>query len=203
MAQIYLNQALAPSTQRTYLSAESRYITFCNYYNIPPLPVNISSVCALVASLAAAYKSIKGYLSAIRYYQIMSLGYDPNISGMAVLGYVLQGIKRSQALAGSNKPRTRLPITSSIMRNLKSTWEHQGASYNHKMLWAACCTCFFGFLRSGEAPTQSSYDPAVHLLAWDVSVDSAINPRAVIICIKASKTDPLRSGINIISRQDR
>ena len=39
--------------------------------------------------------------------------------------------------------------------------------------------------------------PAVHLSASDVSVDSAINPRAVIIRIKASKIDPLHSGINI------
>ena len=43
------------------------------------------------------------------------------------------------------------------------------------MLWGACFTCFHGFLWSGEAtvPSQSAYDPDVHLSMSDESLDSA------------------------------
>ena len=165
----YYNQALAPSTMRMYNSAQLRYRNFCSSMNIPPLPIAQSYLCQFVASLASqgvSHKSIKGYLSAIRHLQISSLGTDPLISGMVVLSYVLQGIKRSQAVAGTNNPRTRLPITAGLMRSLKCHGESQGISFNTSMLWATACVCFFGFLRSGEAtvPTQASYDAGVHLL---------------------------------------
>ena len=67
------------------------------------------------------------------------------------------------------------------------------------MLWAACCTCFFGFLRSVEAtvPSILSYNPVVHLPIMDASLDSAEDPRTVVVHIKASKTDPFRTGVNI------
>ena len=67
------------------------------------------------------------------------------------------------------------------------------------MLWAASCLCFFGFLRMGEAvvPSNSSYDPEVHLSAGDVKVDNRENPSFVEVRIKASKTDVFRKGVTI------
>ena len=118
---------------------------------------------------------------------------------MITLQYVLQGIKRFQATNGVNKPRPRLPITSAIMRQLKRYWESKGPSYNHTMFWAAACTCFFGFLRLGEATVSSmeAYDPSVHLSVADISIDSRDSPTVVIVRIKASKTDPYRTGVDI------
>ena len=57
------------------------------------------------------------------------------------------------------------------------------------LLWAATCTCYFGFLQSREAtiPSQSAYDPAVHLSMADVSLDSQTNPKVIAIKIKVSK----------------
>ena len=109
---------------------------------------------------------------------------------MIVLTYVLQGIKHSQAQLGTNRARTRLPITTELMRVLKRAWEIQGASFNSVMLWAAACTCFFSFLRSGEATvlTLSGYDREVHLSLSDVAVDSHDFPQMILIRIKASKT---------------
>ena len=150
MAQWFYNRALAPSTQRTYNSAQSRYVSFCSSFNLSPLPLTQSGLCKFVAFLATegvAHKSIKGYLSALRHWHISSCGSDPNINSLPTLAYVLQGVKRVQTTSGSNKPRVRLPITSAVMRLLKGAWErqHQGPSFNHKMLWAVACTCFFGF----------------------------------------------------------
>ena len=64
---------------------------------------------------------------------------------------------------------------------------------------------FFGFLRSGEAtvPTQSSYDAAVHLSISDVSLTSAADPEAIVVRIKASKTDPFRNGTSIFTSEER
>jgi hypothetical protein len=55
---------------------------------------------------------------------------------------------------------------------------------------------FHDFLRLGEAtvPTQTAYDPAVHLSFTDVSVDSGAEPRIVA---KASKTDLFRKGVSM------
>ena len=92
------------------------------------------------------------------------------------------------------------------MRLLKKAWEAQGISHKHVMLWAACCTCFFGFLRSDEAtvPTQASYDPDVHLSISDISLDSSVNPCTIIVRVKASKTDLFRTGVDVyLGRTDR
>ena len=62
------------------------------------------------------------------------------------------------------------------------------------MLWAACCTCFFGFLKSGEVtvPSQKDYDSEAHLSEGDVALDSLSSPTVVRVHIKTSKTDPFR-----------
>ena len=58
---------------------------------------------------------------------------------------------------------------------------------------------FFGFLRCNEftVPVQTGYDPAVHLSYSDVAVDNRDYPTMVVISVKQSKTDPLRSGVQI------
>ena len=74
------------------------------------------------------------------------------------------------------------------------------------MLWAACCTCFFGFLRSGEitVPSAGEYDPGAHLSYGDVTLDSRESPTMAQVNIKASKTDPFRKGVSIyIGRTNR
>ena len=65
----YFRQGLASSTQRTYSSAQKRYLEFCNNHSLPPLPVHEHQLCQFVSFLGdqgLAYSSLKGYLSAIR-----------------------------------------------------------------------------------------------------------------------------------------
>ena len=64
------------------------------------------------------------------------------------------------------------------------------------MMWAACCTAFFGFLRCSEFTTTSpnEFDPAAHL---DIAVDNRNSPSLIRVTIKQSKTDPFRKGIHI------
>ena len=67
------------------------------------------------------------------------------------------------------------------------------------MLWAACTTAFFGFFRLGEitVPSQSSFDPKIHMCLADVALDSRDNPSLIWLQLKVSKTDQERKGISI------
>ena len=44
-------------------------------------------------------------------------------------------------------------------------------------------------------PTDSEYDPAVHLSFGDVAVDDRVQPMVIRVAIQLSKTDPFRKGI--------
>ena len=93
----------------------------------------------------------------------------------------------------------RLPITPLLLREMRKFWEKDVSNSEHIMLWAACCMCFFGFLRSGEVTVESRrlYDPEGHLSAGDVALDSVSDSKVVQVKIKVSKTDPFRKGVTI------
>ena len=59
------------------------------------------------------------------------------------------------------------------------------------MVWAACCTGFFGFLRSGEflTPDDAEFDPQVHLGIEDLQYTHSDTQPYQTLHIKASKTD--------------
>jgi len=92
------------------------------------------------------------------------------------------------------RPPQKLPITIA----LREVWEEDPHNYDHFMLWEACCTCYFGFLRSGEicSPSDEDYDPSTHLSFSDFAVDShdKTSVIALIQKTKASKKGPFRQG---------
>ena len=95
-------------------------------------------------------------------------------------------------------PRTRLPITPSILRRIHAVWQDE-SSYEKVMLWAAASITFFSFCRSGEVtvPSESSYDPRIHLSLQDVKCDNSRNPKVLSILLKRSKTDQLCRGVKV------
>ena len=150
---------------------------------------------AFLHSKSLAPETIKSYLAAVRFHQIARGLADPKISQMPQLEYVIKGIKRSSPVSS----RCRLPITPTILMDLKRVWQRGKNPYKAALLWAASCLCFFGFLRSGEvvAPSETEFDQSTHLCLTDVKVDSHLKPSRLEICIKASKTDPFRQGFTI------
>ena len=168
---------------------------------INPLPVNENLLCRYVAYLASeglSPKSIKLYLSAIRHLQIEFHSVDPKIHAMPTLEQVIKGAKREAAKQGTVQ-RPRLPITPEILLRLRRVWEGDRTKHDFVMMWAACCLCYFGFLRAGEitVPSEKAYDSGAHLNFEDVAVDNVSNPQTLRVTIKASKTDPFRQGIHI------
>ena len=200
----YIKCSLVPSTQHTYATAQRRY-TKCLLSGTNPFPVSEHFLCGYSAYLASENlkaSSIKGYLSACRQLQItLGLG-DPFEKPLPLLEYVLKGIKSDQAKkmpAG----RSRLPITPDILQRIWKVWNRDPGNPDLIMLWAACTTCFTGFLQSGEivVPSAKEFDPGVHLSFGDVSPDNPEDPQVVQINIKASNTDPFRKGISVFLRR--
>ena len=145
------------------------------------------------------HKTIKAYLSGLRFTQIHLGGGNPfQNDAMPQLEYVLKGIKRVQARP-AEPPNQRLPITGDIMRSLHAVWISEHPDPDNVMLWAAACVGFFGFLRAGEftSPSANAFNPEVHLGLSDIALDSHTSPTMVRLRIKQSKTDPFRLGVDV------
>lgn len=180
-----------------------RFNKFCVRFNVfHPFPVSESTLCAYAAYLAddtLSPQTIKSYLSALRSMQI-SLGLpDPrDQNSLPVLKRVQAGIRRAHMLKGS-QPRVRLPITISIIRQLRTAWD-RASDPNKVVLWAVACTAFFVFFRLGELLLRSKaeFHPATSLAWGDVAVDSVSNPSMVRIHLKKSKCDQFGGGVDIV-----
>ena len=151
-----------------------------------------------LAQQGLTHQSIKVYLSAVRNLHI-SAGLHEEFSKQLTprLELVLKGIKKEKAKATSSA--VRLPVTIEIMRSIRAVLESNAAQYDTVLLWAACCMAFFGFLRCGEftVPSQTDYDPDMHLSLTDITLDDKVNPSVIQVTIKQSKTDPFRQGVDI------
>ena len=95
--------------------------------------------------------------------------------------------------------RSWLPIKPDILQRIWKVWNRDPGNPDLIMLWAACTTCFFGFLQSGQIVVSSAkeFKPGVHLSFGDVTLDNPKDPQVVQINMKASKTDPLQKGITV------
>ena len=109
------------------------------------------------------------------------------------LQYVLKGVQRSSPQLG----KQRLPITSSVMRCLLAAWTSGIKSeFETRLLWAASCLVFFGFLRAGELTLESaSAQPAI--CRSDVAVDSHSSPTVLSVHLRRAKTDPFGRDVTL------
>ena len=197
----YYQNGLATATQRCYIVGQQRYIHFCTQANRRVIPTSETTLLLFATHLALAglaYTSIKVYFSAIGNLHTAHSLHDAYRQALTPrLEQVLRGIKREQC--STHTTRIRLPITAEIMHQIYAVLARAPVEYQNIMLWAACCTAFFGFLRVGEMtiPNQNAYDSNVHLSLQDVALDSRITPSIVWITIKQSKTDPFRRGVKL------
>lgn len=83
------------------------------------------------------------------------------------------------------------------MRRLLLAWSSGIENeYETRLLWAAACLGFFGFLRSGEFTLESTTS-APAIMSSDVAVDSRFTPSVVSIHLRKAKTDPFGRGITL------
>ena len=187
---------MAPSTRRTYASAQSKFISFCwqlgqLHPSGSPCPTDEWTLCLFVTFLARTlqHSSIKVYLSGIRALHI-DQGFPDPLTDCLRLQRVVRGIKRCQGTSSSS----RLPITDDLMLVIWRSLDVGRA--DHLMFWAACSLGYFGLLRASKftVPNLSSFSSSLHLSVQDVAVDSSSTPSSMRIRIKGSKTDPFRKG---------
>ena len=199
--QQYFVNGLAPSTRKSYQAGQSRYHHFCQQLNVTPIPTSERVLLMFMSHLVKegiAHTTIKVYLAAIRYLHVSVGMHQTNNQQLSpYLELVMKGIKKEQL---HGKPQhQRLPITSSIMASIYTVLAHTSNDYHSIMIWAACCTAFFGFLRCSEftVPSLQGFDPEVHLTIKDIAIDKIVEPSLVRVTIKQSKTDPFRQGIHL------
>ena len=189
-------QGLAPSTRRSYASAQAQFISFCTqlgklHSSGSPCPADEWTLFLFVFFLAARiqHSSIKVYLSGVRALHIEQ-GFPDPLANCLRLQRVVRGIKRSQGSSSS----PRLPITDDLMLVI---WRSLDLRLpDHLMFWAACSLGYFGFLRASEftVPSLASFSPSYHLGVQDIAVDSPSAPSCMRLRIKGSTTDPFRKG---------
>lgn len=195
----YVALSIASSTKKTYSSGEKQYQNFHSLYrpSTSIFPANENTLILFAAYLAKSIKasSIKSYLAAVRHLHIRK-GFELDLKKCLRLQLVLRGIKRSQG----DVTKVRLPIT---VHHLQLFY-HQLAipttsNIDSLMVWAAMTFAFFGFLRLGELTCNSTFSKDIHLTLNDLKFFP--NEKDAIhlsVYIKASKTDPFRTGQNII-----
>jgi hypothetical protein len=211
-AQLFLSLALGDTTRHTYTSAVNSYLSFVDAHDIhPAFPASVATLCLWVSHLAApprrlALRTCKVYLSGLisRHTEV---GFNNPLDGAPpLLTRVMAGIKRSESLTPS-KPK--LPITTAM---LQAMLPHLDLTHrSDSLLWAMMWTATAGLLRISEFASASAgqadrvlelrqltlydfNDKPVELL----SVTPTSRIKQVTLHLDASKTDPFRSGVDII-----
>ena len=152
------------------------------------MPVRSSNV------QASELEDNQAIICALRFFQIRARLPNPPLSSFFRLSYLLKGIHRAKP---DHCQRHRLPITMDILKKLHKVWSSPPITFNHTMLWAACCLGFFGFLRSGEFTRTTQSGSADPLSPADITVDSHTNPQLLTVHLRYSKTDPYGAGCQI------
>ena len=190
------SQALAPTTFRLYNRAFREFRSFCWHAALRFTPISEHNLILYTTFLSQriSSKSIRTYLAGIQFMSTF-LGHTINISGMRRLHYLVRGIKRSQ---GSSFTRPlRQPIRISHLEQMLIYLRRSSlCAHDRSLLWSAATLAFFGLLRCSEfcAPTIRSYGQHT-LLVSDVNISTDVG--GILLNIRASKTDPFRSGCKI------
>ena len=169
----YQYMSLSTASRRTYLHGQLKYKEFCKRYNLYPYPTTEHKLRLFATYMARslACRTIKVYLAAVRFTEL-ELGYPDNFGNMQALRLLLQGIKR---VKGVNHHLPRFPITTTVLKSLKTSFRHSIFLIQDQcMLWAAFTLAFFGFLRSAEfcSPATSRFSVLHTLLRSNITVCS-------------------------------
>jgi hypothetical protein len=107
---------------------------------------------------------------------------------------ILRGIRKHC----SQPTLVRLPITAPILQGIY-TLLHSGVfgPYLDLLFKTVCLTAFFAFLRCGEFTCKSRFDPGSNFCIKDVEFVHTCAQTALVLNLKASKTDPFRLGCRI------
>lgn len=192
--------ALSASTRRSYSTGLKVFQQFLNFCHIQH-PIHrcchelylqkFISYCFYVLHLRTS--SIRGYLSAIRYY-CLSLGLsDPLRHSNGQLRFSLFTLLRATEKFQKKPLLPRLPIDITLLSQLCHLLTgYYFDSYWDCLLKAVFSVAFFGFLRIGEF-TADRFSRLRHLCLDDLTLES----NSATLLLKHSKADRLNKGVVI------
>ena len=113
----------------------------------------------------------------------------------------MHGIKKEQLKSSTN--HERLPITADLTQQIHSVLSQIIQNCNSVIMWAACCTAFFGLLHCSKftVPSTNDYDPTVHLSLQDIDIDSHTAPTVKRLNFKQSEMDPFCKVFQLFLRK--
>ena len=197
----YYSSGLSPATQRCYRAGLKQYTAFCLQANLPTIPASEHTLLLFATHLAVqklAYPTIKVYMAAVRNVHVNTGNHVIFAKQLTPrLDLLMRGIRKEKCKTTLQK--ARLPITMEIMERIKAVLSRTPKDYQCIMLWAVCCTAFFGLLRVSEftVPSPHQYDADIHLSLADITLDNRQAPEIVRLHIKQSKTDTFRNGADV------
>jgi len=180
------------NTKRTYKSGQKDYIQFCDMFKLPMLPASQEIMMMYATHLYRRkmhISTIQTYLFAVRHLHIINDCNSPLLDTPR-LQLVLKYIQRN-----CEKSPDKLPITQVLLERMYNVL---GSSHDEKLISSAMTLGFFGLLRAAEftVPSQTSFDPNIHLTFGDVSQRTLYNgAKFMSVKIKQSKTDVKCRGI--------
>ena len=197
----FYSQGLASNTKKCYSSGQKRFLSFCKKFNLDPIPPSEYTTLLFISQMGLeglSLSTIKSYLASIRNL-LINAGFPNHHIYTPKVELVIRGIKRTKVCI-KDTCKARLPITPVILSKLKLVWGVHPISKDCKMLWAAACIGFFGFLRCAEftVPSITTFDACKHLSLDDVSfTHKGSSISTITIHIKVSKTDQFGKGCHI------
>ena len=190
-----MQDSIAGTTAHTYERCLESYINWARRLDLRPMPLHEQNLILFTTELAlkTSYSSIKSHLAAVKFFSQIH-GYNSTFNEFVRLYRLVRGIRRKQG-SSFKKPK-RTPVTPEMLHLIKINMFNSSIKYNDKlMLWAAMLTAFYGFLRVSEYASArvKSYEPETTLSFKDFTVTGNMYS----IVIKASKTDPFRTGATV------
>ena len=190
-----MKNSLAKSTQRTYSSGKKQFFNFCEKHSLinpngSPLPADELTILRFIGHLSKSCiaSTIRVYLSAVRSLHIQEGFQDPLIRCLRI-PLVLKGLRRIKS--SSREPK--MPITPLILYVIKGHLDL--SKFEDSMLWAACGSAFYGFLRASEFTTSAeALSMNKYMSIKDLSIDDPSSPQVVFIKLRFSKTDQFGQG---------
>ena len=186
---------------RTYRAGWKKYLDFSASFALSPKPITLEKVTLFIAYAGTqgwAASTIEVNLAGLRPFRHLA---DPTCSTPTFhtpyTNLIIWGIRRVHA------PKTPsqiwLPITMGMMLKIKASLAQEPHSFENRLVWAAACMGFFGFLRCSEllAPDNAPFDPRVHLRVADLHYIHSDLHHHIEVLIKTSKTDQLHIGTTI------
>jgi hypothetical protein len=212
-AQLFLSLAIGTTTRKTYTSGVRSFINFIDTHGIQPaFPASPQTLCLWLTDLASPPRSLslgtcKVYLAAV-ITRHTEMGLDsPLKDAPPLLDRIITGIKRWTATTQQSS-QPKLPITTAMLRSMRPQLDLSIRS--DSLLWAMMWTATAGLLRISEfTPTQKEAETTLKMsqltlhdragqILNRLPAPSPSSVHYVTLHLEASKTDPFRSGVDIV-----